>query len=418
MRGKIIYGLILILIFINSFSIKLNAINKFKLELSKKMTNVNEELSLIINGEGINASAGTIWLYFDNEKLEYLNNNENINIVENKIIYTWVSESGKDEKINNLLELKFKTKKEGISLFSMQSELYNSNGEKIETKIETLELNIKNKEKNTMNQQTNTERSDLNSLELEILRLNKEGMVPEFNSNILEYYIVVDGETEELNIIAEPKNNMAKVEMQGEKNLQIGLNKIIIKVSLNGKNKEYIINVTKTDQKEKANTNLETLAIENHKLEPEYNSNILEYGVEINSSDEKLNILAIPESMKAKVEVKNNENLKAGENIIEILVTGEDEITTRKYKIVAYKRNEEEQIKYEENKQKDIIESEIILNNINQKEEVGITKNDKEIQNVNETKELKNNVIIWGGIGLSIIIIVLVVVKLRKKQNS
>ena len=418
MRGKIIYGLILILIFINSFSIKLNAINKFKLELSKKMTNVNEELSLIINGEGINASAGTIWLYFDNEKLEYLNNNENINIVENKIIYTWVSESGKDEKINNLLELKFKTKKEGISLFSMQSELYNSNGEKIETKIETLELNIKNKEENTMNQQTKTERSDLNSLELEILRLNKEGMVPEFNSNILEYYIVVDGETEELNIIAEPKNNMAKVEMQGEKNLQIGLNKIIIKVSLNGKNKEYIINVTKTDQKEKANTNLETLAIENHKLEPEYNSNILEYGVEINSSDEKLNILAIPESMKAKVEVKNNENLKAGENIIEILVTGEDEITTRKYKIVAYKRNEEEQIKYEENKQKDIIESEIILNNINQKEEVGITKNDKEIQNVNETKELKNNVIIWGGIGLSIIIIVLVVVKLRKKQNS
>ena len=187
-----------------------------------------------------------------------------------------------------------------------------------------------------------------NSLNLEVLRTNYESIIPDFNKNIFQYYLVVDETVEDINITAIAENKKAEVIITGNKNLKMGLNIIKITVSLNGDSKNYTINVTKTKNIAEANTNLETLAIEYHDLNPEYNSNITNYHIEIGKDENNVNVLAIPEDKNAKVKVEGNKELNYGQNNVLVTVMARDGITTRKYNIEIYKRNEEEEQKREE----------------------------------------------------------------------
>lgn len=155
-----------------------------------------------------------------------------------------------------------------------------------------------------------------------------------------------------------PKNNNAKVQITGNNNLKKGANKITIKITSkdNSKNKEYIINVTKTNDINSANANLETLAVTNFILSPEYEENITNYNIEVSKDTQELNVLAIPNNINAKVEIKGNKNLQYGKNEIIITVTAQNGITKKKYLIDAYKRNETEEIQNDK-KQNEIIEN-------------------------------------------------------------
>lgn len=155
-----------------------------------------------------------------------------------------------------------------------------------------------------------------------------------------------------------PKNNNAKVQITGNNNLKKGANKITIKITSkdNSKNKEYIINVTKTNDINSANANLETLAVENFILTPEYEENITNYNIEVSKDTQELNVLAIPNNIKPKVEIKGNKNLQYGKNEIIITVTAQNGITKKKYLIDVYKRNETEEIQNDK-KQNEIIEN-------------------------------------------------------------
>ena len=355
MKRKLLITICLVLIILlDILSIKSNAENAVNIKLSKTEIEVGEDFYLNIGNSNTSAAAGTIWIYFDNEKLECLTKMDNINIIGNRIIYTWISEDGQNKKLENLLNLNFKSKNTGIASFTIIGEIYDENGNEINMNQTTTEIEISEKNKEAKTAKTS---DNANSLDLKVMRLDKEGIVPNFNPNITEYYIIVDENTDNIKVTATPENSGSNVKISGNENLKDGLNKITITVKNGSESKKYIINVTKTDQKEKANTNLETLAIENYEITPEYKENITEYNLQISNTEEKLNILAIPENMKAKVEIKNNENLKYGENIIEILVTAQNGITQKVYKLNVYKRNEEEEKEYDENKQQTINES-------------------------------------------------------------
>ena len=250
------------------------------------------------------------------------------------------------------------------------------------------------------------------------MRLDKEGIIPDFSENITDYYLIVDENTENINVTAIPESSDAEVIITGNRNLKNGLNKIVITVKNKNTDKKYNINITKTNSKEEANTNLETLAIENYTIVPEYKENITEYNLQIGNTEQKLNILAIPENMKAKVEIKNNENLKYGNNIIDIIVTAQNHITTREYKINVYKRNEEEENKYQEEIQKTINESKNKVEKINNSADSFLDENEKEIKETNTKKELKNQIITWCGIIVSIIVIILLIIRLKKEKNN
>lgn len=410
MKRKILVTLCLILVILSNMLIISNAESKINIQLSKSELSIGEEVSLNIGSGNILTAAGTIWIYFDNEKLECLSKMNNINVIGNRIIYTWISEDGHNEEVGNLLNLEFKTKKTGVTSFTIVGEIYDEDGNKTDINQTTREIEISEKTKNNIKADTSK------SSNLKTMRLNKEGIVPDFNPNITDYYIIVDENTDNIKVTANPESNNAKVQISGNANLKNGLNKIIITVNNEGKSKKYNINVTKTDQKDKANSNLETLAVEKYDLIPEYRDNITEYNIQISNTEEKLNILAIPEDMKATVEIKNNENLMYGNNIIKIIVTAQNQITQKVYTINAYKRNKQEQEEYEEKSIQTINENKKVVEKINKEKESFLNENEKEIKKENEQEKLEDKLITWGGIIVSIIIIILLIISIKRDK--
>ena len=97
------------------------------------------------------------------------------------------------------------------------------------------------------------ENTEANNANLKILRLNQEGINPDFEKNIKEYYFITDEETKSLEVTAIPENQNASVTITGNENLKMGKNTIDIKVESQDKSQiaNYKINVTKTSRFQK-----------------------------------------------------------------------------------------------------------------------------------------------------------------------
>jgi len=149
------------------------------------------------------------------------------------------------------------------------------------------------------------------------------------------------------------------LKLQEIRGLKIGLNSVKIKVISQDKTEEkvYELRVTKTDNFDSANTNLEILAIENYLLYPPFENGITQYSTQISNDTERLNIFAVSENEQGKVTITGNENLKEGYNLITVTSTAPNGITKRDYKINAYKRNAGEEEQYK--KQQDELEQKL-----------------------------------------------------------
>ena len=406
-----------IIILLSSFNLISQAKTKIGIESNKNSVELNEEFVISIDGNNTNIAAFTIWIYYDNEKVECLTDSDNINIINNRIIYTWFSNTGYEQELDKLLELNFKAISTGIANFTVLGEFYNEKGEEIELEYNQMEVKIEDKNSDGSINESG-KKTDSNSVNLDILRLNKEGIIPDFNKEITQYYLIVDENTENIEITAIPESNKANVKIQGNNNLKNGINEIKIIVSNNNKEKEYNINVTKTNEQDKANTILEILAIEYYDIYPEYSNNITNYEIQISNSEENINILAIPEDMDASVEIKGNTDLKEGSNTVEVLVTARNGITKKTYIIEVYKRNEKEEKIYQEEQAKIQEEAEIVLEKMNNEY---IDRQDEDVteaNNENEEKNAQNTVLSIIGIVLSIITIGAVVIRIRKEHKT
>ena len=255
--------------------------------------------------------------------------------------------------------------------------------------------------------------NDDSSLNLGIMRTNREGITPEFNAEILEYYLVVDETVNDLDITAIPVNKKAEVIISGNKNLKGGLNIVKITVSLNGNSKTYTIHVTKTSNVNDANTNLETLAIENYTLEPEFQNSITNYHVEVANTENLANILAIAEDSSAKVKIEGNNELKYGSNNVVVTVTARDGITEKKYNIEIYKRNDEEESAYKEETKENNEE----VNRLLEEKSIETAENKENQEDNNEVKD-KSKAIVIVVIILAIIVIGVALIIVRKKKKK
>ena len=391
---------------------------------NKEQVEVGEEFEIKVNLNSIPIASFTLEIFWDNAKLEAVNLPENSNIVDNIIRYTWVSEDGKNsENIESNLFV-FKALENGNTSIVVTGEFYNEAGEEVVVENNLIEIAIGNEGNNAeemlLNEENITEENVAdNNSKLKIMRLEYEGIIPEFNSDTLEYYITVDSAITGTEVTAIPQNQNANVTVTGNTNWVNGLNTIIITVESKDKTTktDYKIYVTKTDNKETANADLETLAIKEGMLSPEYYSNITKYTVEVPNDITNLTILAIPQKETARVEIIGNENLKEGDNKIEIIVTAENGITTKKFEILAHRRNAEEENKYKEEQEIQIQRLSALLN-----EENNITENDMENlgeqdDDKEQTNAEKNSNKIWIGIGVIVVVaiagIVIYVVKKR-----
>lgn len=97
---------------------------------------------------------------------------------------------------------------------------------------------------------------------------------------------------------------------------------------------------TETTPRESSNSRLASLEITEGVISPEFNSDVTEYAISVPNEITVLNISAVAEDTAAEVEIVGNEELKVGENNIQIIVTAEDGSTTT-YNILATRADEQ-----------------------------------------------------------------------------
>lgn len=183
---------------------------------------------------------------------------------------------------------------------------------------------------NTTNNNTNKEVKSSNTY-LKSLTIKDNNIT--FQKNITNYDINVPYNTESIDIEALPEDNKSTVEITGNKDLKVGLNKIIILVTSEDKStREYTINVNKKEEGYKLsnNNNISSIEITNYKLN--YNKNKQNYILKI-KNEKQLNIKVLLEDNKATYKILNNNNLK-NNSIIKIIVSSEDN-NTKTYTITV-----------------------------------------------------------------------------------
>jgi len=420
-NSELIKIIIFIAIILNSFMMRNvlaeNIEDKINIEIvsSEDKIKKEEEFSIVINLENLSVSAYDIEMYFDNNLVEYISDVENTNFVNGKILSSWYDTSGgRNAKENcELIKYKFKSKEIGNSLITIKGKMYDSLGKEVANIEESKIISVVEENQEII---PNTNNEDNTNSKLKEMRLNHEGITPEFNPEITEYYFTTEN-LNELEVTANPQNKNSKIEIIGNKDFKTGINEININVTApNMSNKtSYKIYVTKTNNIELANANLENLAIENSILSPEFNENILEYKTEVSNMTDNLNILAIPQKINAKVEINGGKNLKYGNNEIIINVIAENGYTNKKYKIDVYKRNEQEQLKAEEEKKKELEELEQILQkNNNENVKLSIEEIEGNIENL-EKEEIKSNLFLIAIITIVLAIGIFIAINRKNK---
>lgn len=390
------------------------------LDISKSEVKSDEEFSFTINLANIGISAFDLNIYFNENLFQYVSGPENTNVVNGKIITSWYDETGENNAKQNceLVKYTLKAKEIGNELISVQGEFYDSEGNLVQRFTDGIEVITEEEgeiEKIEISETSQT--SDDNS-KLEIMRLNQEGITPGFSPDVTEYYFLTK-DLNSLEITAIPQNANSEVIITGNTNFKEGLNTININVNSPDKTSvtNYKIYVTKTNNLEQANANLETLAIENVTLEPEFANDIYEYNTIVTNTTENLNILAIPEKQTANVQISGGSNLVYGNNEILINVIAENGYTKKEYKVNVYRRNEEEQKLADEQKEIEIQKLNAILESQNE-ENLEKSENNESIQSniVENIKENKWKIVVAIIIVIAILSIVIYRVKNKKSK--
>ena len=207
----------------------------------------------------------------------------------------------------------------------------NNESEKEQTKVE------ENSTESETTDSDNTIAEESENADLRNLILDVEGLAPEFDKNITEYYLIVDLSIEEINIEAYPEDINSIVMIDGNTDLQEGENTISITVRAEaGNTKTYTINVTKTDDVDMVNANLKNLSVKGFNFYPSFKNNIYNYNLTINEKVSQLEITVEPEIEEATYKIIGNENLVEGDNLIKIIVTAKDGTAKREYKLNVY----------------------------------------------------------------------------------
>lgn len=351
MKRKVITIVILILFFYSTCTIcYATETGTVYLESNQSIVEKGKEVEITVNLKDSITAAFDFSIYYDHTKWDYVSKIDNTNVQENRILYVWHdAEGGKLSKQGELVKFKFKAKEDGLSTFSIDGSFYNSSGQLIQTNFKEKQVKI-GKENTQLQLQTeegtNTKKNNAN---LQILRLNIEGITPVFDTNTYDYYLTVPNTMNEIEVLAVSENPNAIVNVEGNTNLKEGLNIVKIKVISEDKKEQkiYTIHVTKTANVNLANTNLEILAIENTLLTPSFEANVTKYSAEVSQQTENLNIFAVSENENAKVQITGGANLKEGDNKVTIVVTAENGFSIKKYEVMVHRRSEIEQEEYQ-----------------------------------------------------------------------
>ena len=170
------------------------------------------------------------------------------------------------------------------------------------------------------NETTDSIKSDRENNYLQSLLVDGYELYPEFNKNILTYYIVLSTDVSSLDVTAEPENENAKVKITGNTSLRNTENTIKITVTAENKTtKTY--NIIATKQKDNG-LSLTSLNIEGTDLSSNLDSlnHYYTFDYKTNKDSIDLDIKATASSDDATIEIVGNKGLGAGENLVTIIL--------------------------------------------------------------------------------------------------
>ena len=391
---------------------------KVSLTKSVEVIEIGDEVEITVNLQDIKTAAYSFYLYFDENKVEYISGEENTNVLQNKLIHVWYDkEGGRGSKNGEIAKFRFKAKENGIANFVLEGDFYTESGQQIETESVQLPVQI-GKDETVLERQALEEAgtdSTKNNSDLKDLRIDIEGIVPSFDKNILNYDLVIENEINNIEVLAIAENPNSTVNVSGNTNLVEGLNTIKIEVISKDKTnvKNYNIQVTKTANAELANTNLETLAIENVTLNKPFENTTTRYQTEVSKDTQSLRILAIPENEGATVEISDKDDLQEGNNLVVVTVTAQNGFTKRQYEINVYKRNEEEEENYNQEQE----ENKNNLEQIFEAQKTSVEERESSQEKIGETNQIKQMLIILILTAIIIFIIITIVKIINKKRG-
>lgn len=173
----------------------------------------------------------------------------------------------------------------------------------------------------TDNENTN---NDLASLSITDYQIS-----PEFNKNTRNYYVAIPTTISSVEVNAQAESAKATVKITGNTQLTKTENTIqIVVTSAKGRKKTYKIIVTK----QKENTlKLQSLEIKGATFSPAFDSSKYYYTAEMKINDDSKDItveaVANNANANAKIEVIGNKGIKAGENLVSVIVSDSRETT-------------------------------------------------------------------------------------------
>ncbi len=183
------------------------------------------------------------------------------------------------------------------------------------------------------NETTDSIKSDRENNYLQSLLVDGYELYPEFNKNILTYYIVLSTDVSSLDVTAEPENENAKVKITGNTSLRNTENTIKITVTAENKTtKTY--NIIATKQKDNG-LSLTSLNIEGTDLSSNLDSlnHYYTFDYKTNKDSIDLDIKATASSDDATIEIVGNKGLGAGENLVTIIL--KDDKNTSVYEVLV-----------------------------------------------------------------------------------
>ena len=173
------------------------------------------------------------------------------------------------------------------------------------------------------------EKSNKNLSSLEVVGYN---INPYFNKNNSTYTVIIPRDVSSIDINAEPEATGAIVRISGNTKLTKSENTVSIRVTAeDGTSKVYTINVLKEPE---VNLKLTSLQIEGVDLEPVFDSDIFYYTSSLEDTELKsLNVNALANEKNANIEITGADNLIDGENLINVIVSNEEEKTVYQVKL-------------------------------------------------------------------------------------
>lgn len=233
-------------------------------------------------------------------------------------------------------------------------------------------------ETNELSEETIKEaRANKNLSSLEVVGYE---LSPYFNKNNLTYTVIIPEDVTSIEINAEAEAEGAIVRISGNTRLTRQENTVTVRVTAkDGTSRAYSITVLKAPE---VNLKLASLQIEGLELNPVFDEDTFYYTSSLVDTElTSLNVNAVANDETANVEVIGADNLVDGENLINIIVSNDDETT--------------------------IYQVNVDVDMLGEKE--------KEVDNVITRVRKIINYALWGFAGfLLVIVLILIIVLIRK----